>query len=130
MLRQYVYVSTANGHGPDVIKSILESCLRNNAARGITGLLLYNGRNFLQVLEGDVEDLSWLMRRIDSDPRHAGISIIEDVAAKSRAFPDWEMRHIKLVENIDERRASLEQVLPLDLEPHVRRVILNFTVLN
>ncbi|MGQ7830369.1 BLUF domain-containing protein [Altererythrobacter sp. Z27] len=130
MLRQYVYISTADGIGPAEIALILEACQRNNAARGITGLLLYNGRNFLQLLEGDVEDLSWVMRKIEADPRHGGVSIIEDISIATRACPDWLMRHIRIADQVSERRATLDAELPAEIEPNLRRIILNFAALN
>lgn len=130
MLRQYVYISTATGIDPETIGSILEACQRNNRERQVTGLLLYNGRNFLQLLEGDVEDLSWVMRRIEGDPRHNGVSIIEDIAVDERACPDWLMRHIHIADEVSERRAKLDAQLPEKLDPNLRRIMLNFASLN
>lgn len=130
MLRQYIYISTAGGITDEDIGSILASCQRNNAERNVTGLLLYNGRNFLQLLEGDVEDLSWVMRRIEADPRHNGVSIIDDIAIERRACPDWLMRHIRISDEVAERRAKLDAELPEALDPNLRRIILNFASLN
>lgn len=130
MLRQYVYISTAGGISDEDIRSILESCQRNNRERNVTGLLLYNGRNFLQLLEGDVEDLSWVMRRIEADPRHNGVSIIDDIAVEARACPDWLMRHIRIADEVSERRSALDAELPAGLDANLRRIILNFASLN
>ena len=104
--------------------------LCNNRERQVTGLLLYNGRNFLQLLEGDVEDLSWVMRRIEADPRHNGVSIMEDIAVTERACPDWLMRHIHIADDVSERRAKLDAQLPEKLDPNLRRIMLNFASLN
>lgn len=130
MLRQYIYVSTAPQLGRGEIDSILESCQRNNAARNVTGLLLYNGRNFLQLLEGAGEDLEWVIGRISSDPRHSGISVLADVDCEERSCPDWLMRHIRLVDNLDERRDALLRDLPDNLDPQLAKIILNFASLN
>ena len=130
MLREIVYISTALGVDSDVVQDILLSCRRNNDERKVTGILLYNGRNFLQLLEGDVEDLSWIMRRIEADPRHTGFSILEDIAIVERACPDWSMRHIKLAESVSDRRAALDAELPGNLDPNLRRIFLNFAALN
>ena len=129
-MRQYIYISTAPDLARSEIDSILESCSRNNAERGVTGMLLYNGRNFLQLLEGEQEDLLWVMRRIASDPRHSGISKLEDVYTEERACPDWTMRHIRLVDDVDARQSALETELPAALDPQLRRTILNFAALN
>ncbi|KUO56705.1 MAG: hypothetical protein APF78_11405 [Sphingomonadales bacterium BRH_c3] len=130
MLRQIVYISTAAGIDSAAIASILESCRRNNAERAVTGLLLYNGRNFLQLLEGNVEDLSWVLHRIEADPRHNGVSIIEDIAVEERACPDWLMRHIRIADDVSARRDALDAELPQDIDPSLRRIILNFASLN
>ena len=53
MISQYVYISTAQDLSRDQVEGILQTCARNNVAQDVTGLLLYNGRNFLQLLEGD-----------------------------------------------------------------------------
>jgi len=96
----------------------------------VTGLLLYNGRNFLQLLEGNVEDLSWVLHRIEADPRHNGVSIIEDIAVEERACPDWLMRHIRIADDVSARRDALDAELPQDIDPSLRRIILNFASLN
>lgn len=129
-MRQYIYVSTAPNLSDESLDSILASCARNNAERGVTGLLLYNGRNFLQLLEGAETDLLWVMARISADNRHSGISKLEDSFVTDRACPDWAMRHIKLVENVDQRRQALEAELPAGLSDTMRRIILNFAALN
>ncbi|WP_435419127.1 BLUF domain-containing protein [Parerythrobacter aurantius] len=129
-MRQYVYISTAEHLDPGDVSAILESCQRNNAARNVTGLLLYNGRNFLQLLEGEGDDLHWIMRRITSDGRHHGISRLYDEPAAERACPDWLMKRIALGDPGEARRARLEEELPAGLDPLVRRIILNFALLN
>lgn len=130
MLRQLVYVSTAHDVGREEIEAILQSCCRNNALRSVTGLLLYNGRNFLQLLEGEAGDLAWVMERIRSDPRHQGLSVLDDLEAGERACPDWLMRHIRLLDRVEERRAAVDAELPAALDPGLRRLILNFAMLN
>ena len=129
-MRQYIYISTAPDLTRDDVDAILQSCQRNNAERGITGLLLYNGRNFLQLLEGEESDLLWVMGRIGADPRHSGISKLEDLEASERACPDWLMHRIRLVDDIAQRRAAVDAELPATLDPQLRRVILNFVGLN
>lgn len=129
-MRQYVYVSTAEQLEQDDVAAILASCQRHNAERGVTGLLLYNGRNFLQLLEGTADDLEWIMHRIERDNRHHGISRLYDEPTETRACPDWAMKRIALGDSGEARRERLEEELPEALDPHVRRMILNFALLN
>ena len=130
MLRQYLYISTAPGLPREEIENILEACKRNNEERGVTGLLLYNGRNFMQLLEGDAADLFWVMRKISSDKRHSGISRLADIAVDERSCPDWTMRHVQIADDVDARRAKLEAELPDNLQRRIRETILNFAILN
>ncbi|MGB3738733.1 MAG: BLUF domain-containing protein [Pontixanthobacter sp.] len=130
MVQQYLYISTAPDLAPGVVDDILASCRRNNSQRGVTGLLLYNGRNFLQLLEGTEVDLLWVMRRIGADPRHSGISILERTEAETRACPDWSMRRIRLAETMDDRQAALDAQLPEAIQGNLRRTMLNFAALN
>lgn len=130
MLSQYLYISTAPSLARDDLESILTTCSRNNPALGITGLLLYNGRNFLQLLEGEETDLSDLMERISADPRHGGVSMLDRRAIAARSCPDWAMKRVPIAETIANRREGLDRDLPAGLDPEVRKMIVNFAVLN
>lgn len=130
MLSQYLYISTAPSLSRDEVESILSSSARNNPARGITGLLLYNGRNFLQLLEGEEAELVDLMVRISHDPRHAGVSILDRKTVDRRSCPEWAMKRVLIAESVENRRKALEEELPDGLDKETRKVIVNFAVLN
>ncbi|WP_337661275.1 BLUF domain-containing protein [Erythrobacter sp. Alg231-14] len=130
MLSQYLYISTAPSLTRDDVAAILDSSARNNPARGITGLLLYNGRNFLQLLEGEGAELDALMKRIGQDRRHTGVSLLNKTAVSERACPQWAMKRVIIADSVSDRRKQLDADLPNDLEPTVRQMVLNFAVLN
>ncbi|WP_324073252.1 MAG: BLUF domain-containing protein [Erythrobacter sp.] len=130
MLSQYLYISTAPTLPREEVDAILATSARNNPARGITGLLLFNGRNFLQLLEGDEAEVADLMDKITADPRHAGVSVLDKRAIAMRACPDWAMKRVLIAESIASRREMLERDLPQGLDPEVRKMIVNFAVLN
>lgn len=130
MLSQYLYISTAPTLPREEVDAILVTSAHNNPARGITGLLLFNGRNFLQLLEGDEAEVAGLMERITADPRHSGVSVLDRRAIEARACPDWAMKRVLIAESIASRREMLERDLPEDLDPEVRKMIVNFAVLN
>ena len=130
MLSQYLYISTAPGLSRDEVDAIVSTCARNNPARGITGLLLFNGRNFLQLLEGEEADVAALMEAISADPRHTGVSVIDRREVAARTCPDWAMKRVLIAESIANRREMLERDLPGGLEPEVRKMIVNFAMLN
>jgi len=130
VLSQYLYISTAPTLPREEVDAILAASARNNPARGITGLLLFNGRNFLQLLEGEDREVSALMEAITADPRHTGVSVLDRRAISSRACPDWAMKRVMIAESITSRREMLERDLPAELDPEVRKMIVNFAVLN
>ncbi|NQX95351.1 MAG: BLUF domain-containing protein [Erythrobacter sp.] len=130
MISQYLYISTAPSLTRADVDSILASSQRNNEARGVTGLLLYNGRNFLQLLEGEESELVSLMVKISHDPRHTGISMIDRKLAEERACPNWAMRRVMIAESVEKRRELLEAELPEGLDPQTRKIVTNFVVLN
>ncbi len=130
MLSQYLYISTAPTLSRDEVDAILACSARNNPARAITGLLLYNGRNFLQLLEGEEEELVSLMLRITEDERHSGITLLDRRSIAERACPDWAMKRVLIAESIANRREMLDRELPEGLDPDIRKMIMNFAVLN
>lgn len=130
MLSQHLYISTAPSLSRDEVDAILTSSARNNPANGITGLLLYNGRNFLQLLEGESEALKTLMMRIAHDPRHTGVSVLGHKHIEERACPDWAMKRLLIAESVVARREMLEAELPQGLDEETRKIIINFSVLN
>ena len=130
MLSQYLYISTAPDLSREEVDAILDTSARNNPEREITGLLLYNGRNFLQLLEGEESALVSLMTRIAHDSRHSGVSMLGRKEIEQRACPDWAMRRILVAESVKDRREKLDTELPDTLDAEARRLIMNFAVLN
>ena len=73
------------------LKGLLVKSRQNNPRRSITGLLLYLDPYFLQVLEGDKNDVESLFHNIEADNRHRKVSIIYQRPIQFRSFPDWSM---------------------------------------
>ncbi|MEE4537440.1 MAG: BLUF domain-containing protein [Erythrobacter sp.] len=130
MISQYLYISTAPSLSREDVQAILATSRRNNGARNVTGLLLYNGRNFLQLLEGEESELVSLMVRISHDPRHTGISMIDRRTVPARVCPDWAMQRIQIADNIERRRELLNKELPTELDTDLHKIIMNFAILN
>ncbi len=87
-----VYVSSAARpfSGKD-LRVLLETCRKNNAELGVTGMLLYKDGNFMQALEGDEGAVRGLYERIAADPRHGGEITLQQGFAEGRQFSDWSM---------------------------------------
>lgn len=89
---QLTYVSEAcAGFEEHEIPELLKSIRPANARHHITGMLLYIGGVFLQVLEGEATEVDALYGRILGDRRHRYVTplIRQDVA--ERDFADWTM---------------------------------------
>ncbi len=88
---QIVYISTARNMADAEIDEILATSRRNNARDGITGLLLYNGRRFLQALEGPPALVERAYERIRADPRHRAAVLLSSRSIDNRQFGGWDM---------------------------------------
>lgn len=89
---QLIYLSSANYEfSQEELLQILEKSRKNNTALNITGILLYEERNIIQLLEGDRKRVESLFKVIQNDQRHSGIiCLIRDFKEK-RDFPEWSM---------------------------------------
>ncbi len=89
---QVSYVSTATANmSSTALSALLDQSTNNNAAAGITGMLLYGNGTFLQLLEGDEPAVDALLLRILRDPRHHGARILHRRAVTERQYPGWNM---------------------------------------
>ena len=86
---QLLYISSAVGtlH----TREILDSSRRNNARDGVTGLLYFDGRRFLQALEGDRGVVERTYARIVADPRHRAPVVLSSGEVPYRQFGTWTM---------------------------------------
>lgn len=87
------------------IPDLLAAARRNNADRGITGMLLYIEGNFFQVLEGEETAVTEVFERIRLDPRHGRVTLIIREPLFERAFSDWSMGFVNA--GVEEVRSRL-----------------------
>lgn len=87
-----IYLSTGiNWFSEKELTDVLEISNINNSHCNVTGLLLYSEGNFIQLLEGEKQDVITTFNRISEDKRHKGITIIASGAIEHRNFPEWAM---------------------------------------
>jgi hypothetical protein len=92
-----IYSSRATpGFDEACLPQLLEGARRANAARGISGMLLYVEGNFFQVLEGERAQVDPLYERIRFDRRHARVTQIIHEPIAERDFADWTMGYASL----------------------------------
>ncbi len=73
------------------LRALLQVSRVNNENAGITGMLLYKGGNFMQVLEGERNAVLATKARIDADSRHRGILVLLSGEQAAREFGNWSM---------------------------------------
>lgn len=89
---QIVYISSAVAPwSTEQLLELLQQCLKNNSARGVTGMLLYGEDTFLQALEGDDAVIDALIEKIARDPRHAKIQLLHRRPIERRQYAEWSM---------------------------------------
>ena len=122
-LYSLIYASTADTRLRLVdLERILESSVKNNKPRGITGMLLYFGGGFLQVLEGEETEINAMYRKIESDPRHQGIVVIERTPVEMRSFPSWSMGFKYLGIEDSSKREAFRNLLSNNIDAITRDV--------
>lgn len=91
-LQQLVYLSSSRlNWTASELDRLLARARIHNGTRGITGMLLYAGGNFLQALEGPAALITPLMDRIRADKRHWHVRPVVLQQVARRDFPDWSM---------------------------------------
>lgn len=94
---QLLYRSQSRGEiSKSQVQQILDASVRNNGRREITGLLLYNGKIFLQMLEGEESAVRRCYEKICLDSRHSQAFIVAEVRSEQRIFPNWKMGYIDM----------------------------------
>lgn len=74
-----------------VLREIRVVAKRNNNKYDITGVLFYHKGKFIQVLEGEIENLNVIIKKIKEDPRHRNIQYLVNEPIEKRGFPEWNM---------------------------------------
>jgi hypothetical protein len=73
------------------IQNILRAARSNNERLGVCGMLSYQSRWFLQVLEGPRSEVNTLFLDIAEDARHDAVTIIGYEYVDEPLFRDWRM---------------------------------------
>jgi hypothetical protein len=97
MLVRLLYASrTPKEIDNSVLESILSQSKAYNPGAGVTGILCYSGKIFMQVLEGNRREVTKLYNQIAADSRHADVEILlfEDIV--ERRFSNWTMGQVNL----------------------------------
>lgn len=104
------------------VDDILASARTNNPLEGITGVLIFNGTAFMQILEGGDDAIDRLARRLATDPRHSNMSIRDERPIERRSFPSWGMAYLQLRDGSFVGEAEVRRALERDLPDAIRNI--------
>jgi len=127
-LRSVTYTSLARlDLDASDLEAIHQTAERENAARDITGLLIFNGTHFLQILEGDESALRQLIENLRRDQRHSGLEVRHDEPIAQRSFPDWSMELVKVSASGLAATETVCERLPDEISDGVRNRVIRMT---
>ncbi|WP_298294093.1 BLUF domain-containing protein [uncultured Litoreibacter sp.] len=91
-----VYSSVASDFvDEEDVQKILTRAEVHNAKTGITGALVYDGRRFCQLLEGNDDAVTSMFDDIMKDARHGDIKVMAQMEVADRRFPGWAMLRVE-----------------------------------
>ena len=92
MITQLIYTSQRCDSLSDAgLDALLVQARQNNARRGLTGVLLCTGTQFMQVIEGPAAEVARLADTIAEDTRHEDMRIVMSHEVAQPDFGDWHM---------------------------------------
>lgn len=95
-LHELIYVSLADpAMAPDELCALLAQAREYNLEHGITGLLIYRNREFMQLIEGERDEVLALYERIENDARHRQLYRMWEGPIATRSCPDWAMGYVE-----------------------------------
>ena len=127
-LKSLTYTSLArlDLEAPD-LEAIHRTAREVNALEGITGLLIFNGTHFLQIIEGAPDAIDDLIGRLRRDPRHSGVEVRDEREVTERSFPDWSMELVRVSASYFEAKDTVSDRLPPTVSEPVRDRVLRMT---
>ena len=97
-------------------EDVLRDARAFNAEHGVTGLLVHTDAGFLQVLEGELDDVERVYARIAASSRHATLLRTPALEVPRRVFPGWAM--------------GFDEALPGQLVEHVLEPLVQHRLLD
>ena len=120
-LKSLTYTSLAQMDlSADDLHAIHHAARELNALDAITGMLVFNGTHFLQIIEGETAAIDDLVVRLRRDRRHSGLEIRDERMIQERSFPDWSMELVRVNASYFDARDSVESRVPASVSADVR----------
>ena len=124
-LKTLTYTSRARLDLTDEDLTAIHQTARHlNALDGVSGLLLFDGARFLQIVEGAEDAIDNLVERLRMDPRHSAFEIRDERFVERRSFPDWSMELVRVSAGYKKARDEVAAILPAAVTEQVRELVL------
>jgi hypothetical protein len=109
------------------LNDIHQTARHLNALDGVTGLLLFDGSRFLQIIEGSETAIDNLVERLRMDRRHSAFEIRDQRPVERRSFPDWSMELLRVSAGYRTAREEVTSILPATVAEPVRELVLRMS---
>ena len=93
---------------------------RNNTEHGVSGILIYNNGNFMQILEGDEDMVKSLFKKIKRDARHSNLITLINNSIDERIFHDYDSGFIHFEDR--KKRKELHNYISWLKEAEIKNV--------
>lgn len=127
-LKTLTYTSRARlDLGDEDLAAIHHTARHLNALDGISGLLLFDGSRFLQIIEGAEDAIDNLVERLRMDPRHSAFEVRDERHVDRPSFPDWSMELVRVSAGYRNARDEVATILPATVAAPVRELVLRMS---
>lgn len=132
---QIIYISqTTDRMTEEELAVILDKARNNNTSLQVTGMLLYAGNTFLQVLEGARPVVESIYDKIFMDDRHARVKLLSGRDIEDREFSDWSMgfrlledREVSSKAFFELSKGTLPDMIPADVSEDTVKFLRSFS---
>jgi glycerol-3-phosphate dehydrogenase len=110
------------------IEAILRSARTNNPLEGLSGVLIFNGGAFMQIIEGSEQAVDEMTERLKNDERHSNFFVRDERLIGERAFPDWSMAYLRLKDDEFIGEDKVQRALGRSMPEPTRNIIKALTL--
>ncbi len=94
-IKTVLYVSKAAGsRSLTHLRLLVPHAREANRRREITGVLLFDGRNYTELLEGPAQAIDAVMARIALDNRHSKMRVLSDERRADRSYVGFPLTYL------------------------------------
>ena len=109
------------------LNDIHQTARHLNALDGVTGLLLFDGARFLQIIEGAEAAIDNLVERLRMDRRHSAFEVRDERFVDQRSFEGWSMELLRVSAGYRAARSEVATILPAGVAAPVRDMVLKMS---